>query len=105
MSVRSHVETLLQGSAPVVAASDYVRAVPAQIAPYIDGRLTILGTDGFGRSASRPALRSFFEVNRYHVVLGALEALVREGTLERSVLSNAISETGVDPSAPAPWQA
>nr|WP_285671251.1 alpha-ketoglutarate dehydrogenase [Limibaculum sp. NKW23] len=102
---RSHVETLLAGTAPVVAASDYIRAVPGQIAPYLDARMTILGTDGFGRSASRVALRRFFEVDRQHVALAAIDALVREGSLGREVLARAIADLGIDPAAAAPWQA
>lgn len=100
----SHVETLLPGAAPVVAASDYVRAVPGQIAPYLDTRMTLLGTDGFGRSANRAALRRFFEVDRQHVALAAIEALVRKGDLDGAVLTRAIAELGVDPATAAPWQ-
>lgn len=73
----SHVEATLGAGAPIVAASNYVRAVPGMIAPYVGARMTILGTDGFCRSASRPALRRFFEVDRQHVVIAALESLVR----------------------------
>ncbi len=102
---KSHVESLLAGNAPVVAASDYVRAVPGQIAPYIDARMTILGTDGFGRSASRVALRRFFEVDRQHIALAAIDALVRSGAIERTVLSNAIRDLNIDPATSAPWQA
>ncbi len=102
---KAYVETLLPGSAPVIAASDYVRAVPGQIAPYIDAKMTILGTDGFGRSASRVALRRFFEVDRQHVALAAIEALVREGSVERSVQAKAIRDLGIDPGADAPWLA
>ncbi|TNF19862.1 MAG: alpha-ketoglutarate dehydrogenase [Rhodobacteraceae bacterium] len=100
---RSHLEVLLEGEAPVIAASDYVRAVPGQIAPYLDARMTILGTDGFGRSANRVALRRFFEVDRQHIALAALQALVRKGDLEREVLARAIRAFGVDPEAEAPW--
>lgn len=102
---KSHVETLLDGDAPVVAASDYVRAVPGQIAPYLKNRMTILGTDGFGRSANRGALRRFFEVDRQHIALAAIDALVRDGAIEASVLSTAIEALGIDPATSAPWQA
>jgi pyruvate dehydrogenase E1 component len=100
----SHVETLLSGAEPVIAASDYVRAVPAQISPYLDTRMTILGTDGFGRSASRVALRHFFEVDRQHVALAAIEALVRKGDVDASVLDQAIADLEIDPATSAPWQ-
>ncbi|WP_246107248.1 alpha-ketoglutarate dehydrogenase [Puniceibacterium confluentis] len=103
-SETSHVETLLAGPAPVIAASDYVRAVPAQIAPYVRARMTILGTDGFGRSASRVALRRFFEVDRQHIALAAIDALVREGTVGREVLAQAVVDLGIDPADSAPWQ-
>ncbi len=101
---RSHVEELLPGTAPVIAATDYVRAYPQLIAPFVTARFVALGTDGFGRSDSRAALRSFFEVDRVHIVLAALEALVREGALERTILLNAIERFGVAPETPAPWK-
>lgn len=99
----SHVETLLPGEAPVIAASDYVRAVPGQIAPFIDARMTILGTDGFGRSASRVALRRFFEVDRQHVALTAIQSLVRRGDIDAKVLAKAVKALGIEPTADAPW--
>ncbi|ASJ73845.1 alpha-ketoglutarate dehydrogenase [Granulosicoccus antarcticus] len=100
---KSHVETLLQGHAPVIAASDYIRAFPQQISPYIDARMTVLGTDGFGRSANRKALRRFFEVDREHIALAAIEALVRAGSLDPSMTAEAIDTLGIDTSASAPW--
>lgn len=99
----SHVQRLLAGSAPVVAATDYVRAWPQLIAEYVDARYVTLGTDGFGRSDKRSALRSFFEVDKQHVVLAALQALVREGTLERALLVEAIGRYALSPAAAAPW--
>ncbi|MBO0496434.1 alpha-ketoglutarate dehydrogenase [Pseudomonas sp. Marseille-Q1929] len=71
----SHVTECLPKGAPVVAVSDYVRAVPQMVASYLDSGYTVLGTDGFGRSDTRAALRDFFEVDRYHIVLAALTAL------------------------------
>ena len=85
----SHVATLLAGDAPVVAASDYVRAWPQLIAEYVPARFVTLGTDGFGRSDTRQRLRRFFEVDAQAVVLAALEALVRDGRLPPQVLANA----------------
>jgi pyruvate dehydrogenase E1 component len=101
---QSHVELLLPGTVPIIAATDYVRAYPQLIAPFVSARFVALGTDGFGRSDSRAALRSFFEVDRFHIVLAALEALVREGTLERATLLHAIERFGVKTEAPAPWK-
>jgi pyruvate dehydrogenase E1 component len=77
----AHVERLLAGPMPVVAASDYVRAVPAMLAPHVDGRFVALGTDGFGRSDTRRALRAFFEVDAPSIAVAALDALARDGHL------------------------
>ncbi|UTI65485.1 pyruvate dehydrogenase (acetyl-transferring), homodimeric type [Paraconexibacter antarcticus] len=95
----SHVGTTLPGDAPVVAASDYMRAFADQIRPYVDAPYTVLGTDGFGRSDYRRALRSFFEVDRRHVVVAALHALGR-----REDAAQAISAYDIDPEAVAPWR-
>jgi pyruvate dehydrogenase E1 component len=100
---RSHVETCLAGDAPIVAATDYVRAWPQLIAPYLSARFTALGTDGFGRSDTRAALRAFFEVNRFQIVLAALQALVRRGELKASVCADAIRRYGIGTDASAPW--
>ena len=103
-ATRSHVERLLPGTTPIIAATDYVRAYPQLIAPYVEARFIALGTDGFGRSDSRTALRSFFEVDRFHIVLAALEALVREGSLKRAVLLEAVSRFAINPATSAPWK-
>jgi pyruvate dehydrogenase E1 component len=100
---QSHVARLLAGSAPVIAASDYVRAVPDLIAPYVKAGLTVLGTDGFGRSDTRGALRRFFEVDRHAIVIAALDRLSRDGAIGRETLTAAIKKYGIDSSAPAPW--
>ncbi|WP_372525503.1 alpha-ketoglutarate dehydrogenase [Piscinibacter sp.] len=99
----SHVERLLAGDAPVVAATDYVRAWPQLIAEYIDARYLTLGTDGFGRSDTRSALRRFFEVDRQHIVLAALQALVRDGRCERTLLAEAQRRYGLASDAAPPW--
>ena len=100
---RSHVEECLAGEAPVIAATDYVRAYPQLIASYVDARFVALGTDGFGRSDTRSALRGFFEVDRHQIVLVALDALVREGALPRAALAEAIKRYGINAERPAPW--
>ena len=102
---KSHVETLVGGQEPVIAATDYVRGVPAQIAPYLDTRMTILGTDGFGRSANRGALRRFFEVDAQHIALAAIQASVRAGGADAALLSEAAKTLGVDAAPIPPWQA
>lgn len=99
----SHVETLLDGDAPVVVATDYVRALPQLISPYVKARFVALGTDGFGRSDTRAALRSFFEVDKHNVVVSALAALAREGKVDAKTVAKAISKYGIDAGAPAPW--
>ncbi|CAM2156500.1 pyruvate dehydrogenase E1 component [Pararobbsia alpina] len=71
----SHVEQCLKGEMPVVAATDYVRAYAQLIASYVRAPYIALGTDGFGRSDTRTALRRFFEIDRFHIVLAALSAL------------------------------
>ena len=100
----SHVGRSLAGPLPIVAASDYVRAWPLSIAPYLAAPFSALGTDGFGRSDTRSALRRFFEVDRQHVVLAALHALARAGTLARRVPAEAIVRYGLAADAVAPWE-
>ncbi|RKE38649.1 pyruvate dehydrogenase E1 component [Paraburkholderia sp. BL23I1N1] len=99
----SHVERSLAGTEPVVAASDYVRAYAQLIAPYVTGRFTALGTDGFGRSGTRGQLRRFFEVDRYHIALAALSALVRDGVIPRDAAASAIERYQLADDAPASW--
>jgi pyruvate dehydrogenase E1 component len=99
----SHLERCLAGGEPVIAASDYVRAYPQLIGSYLRARFVALGTDGFGRSDTRAALRRFFEVDRYHAVVAALDALAGEGALPREVVAQAITRYGLDPERSAPW--
>ncbi len=100
---QSHVETLLSGADPVIAATDYVRAYPQLIAPYVRSRFVPLGTDGFGRSDSRAVLRKFFEVDKFSIVLAALEALVADGKLPAQTFQRAVKQYGGNPDSPAPW--
>ncbi|AHC35474.1 MULTISPECIES: alpha-ketoglutarate dehydrogenase [unclassified Pseudomonas] len=99
----SHLADCLPTGAPVVAVSDYVRAVPQMIGSYLDSSYTVLGTDGFGRSDTRAALRDFFEVDRHHIVLAALTALVEQGSLEPRVCQRAIEQYGLLPERVASW--
>jgi pyruvate dehydrogenase E1 component len=101
--VVSHLAACLSGAAIIIAASDYVRAYPHMIAAYLEAQFTALGTDGFGRSDTRQALRAFFEVDRRSVVIAALASLATEGLIAREVVSNAIERYGVNSSAPPPW--
>jgi pyruvate dehydrogenase E1 component len=95
----SYVEECLgSGGPPVIAATDYVRSVAEQIRPWVGAPYTTLGTDGFGRSDYRRALRRFFEVDRHHVAVAALHALGRLEDAER-----AIDMYKIDQEAAAPW--
>jgi pyruvate dehydrogenase E1 component len=89
---------------PVIAATDYMRTVPDQIRQWVAGRYLTLGTDGFGRSDSRAALRSFFEVDRNYIVIAALKALADEKRVDGKTVSGAIKALGVDPERPVPWK-
>jgi pyruvate dehydrogenase E1 component len=96
----SYVEQALGGRpGPVVAASDYIRSLPDSIRPWVRAPFTVLGTDGFGRSDYRKALRRFFEVDRHHVAVAALHALGREDDAKA-----AIEQYGIDPESEAPWR-
>jgi pyruvate dehydrogenase E1 component len=99
----SHLESLLPGDAPIVAATDYVRSHAQSIASYLRAPYAALGTDGFGRSDTRAALRRFFEVDRQHVVIAALATLRDAGTLPASAVADAVARYGVEPEAVAPW--
>jgi pyruvate dehydrogenase E1 component len=82
---------------PVVAASDYVRALPDSVARFAPGPMTTLGTDGFGRSDGRRALRDFFEVDARHIALAALAALAQQGEVDTGLVERAISDLEIDP--------
>jgi pyruvate dehydrogenase E1 component len=88
---------------PVIAASDYVRLVAEQISAFIPNSFTALGTDGFGRSEARAELREFFEVNRYYIVLAALNALAQEGQIEIAEVQKAIKQYKIKPDKKNPW--
>ena len=100
---KSHVQESLSGDAPIIAATDYVAALPQLIAPYVEGRFIALGTDGFGRSDQRAVLRGFFEVDKYNIALAAIESLVRLQLLDSSVLNEALVRFEINSDAPDPW--
>jgi len=104
MPRRSHVQHCLPGDVPVIAATDYVRAWPQMIAAHLEAPFTALGTDGFGRSDTRAALRRFFEVDRAHIVLAALSALRERGTVSADECAFAIERLGILGTGAAPWQ-
>jgi len=88
----------------VVAASDYVKALPASIARWMPLPYDYLGTDGYGRSGNRERLRDFFEVDARYIALAALRSLARAGRLEKSVVEDAIKDFGIDPNKRNPLQ-
>jgi pyruvate dehydrogenase E1 component len=99
-----YISRALEGEQGVfVAVSDYLKALPNSIARWIPGRLVALGTDGFGRSDSREALRRFFEVDARHIVLAALHGLVREKLVDPALAARAAQELEIDPGKPSPF--
>jgi pyruvate dehydrogenase E1 component len=96
---------LNESSGPITAVTDFMAAVPDQIARFVPaGRpFHVLGTDGMGRSDTREALRRFFEVDTGHVVLTVLTGLVESGDIEPAVLADAIERYGIDPEAADPF--
>ncbi|HEU5151083.1 MAG TPA: pyruvate dehydrogenase (acetyl-transferring), homodimeric type [Iamia sp.] len=99
---RPHLaDVVAAGTGPVVAVTDYMKAVPDQVARWVTDRpFTSLGTDGFGRSDTREALRAFFEVDAAHVAVAVLDGLVRAGTLDPAVVDAAVATLGVDRAGP-----
>ena len=91
-------EQITDTESPIIASTDYMKSFSDQIANFIPNSFTSLGTDGFGRSDSREALRSFFEVDRYYVVLVALKALKDQGKIDKKIVSEAIKKYNINPS-------
>jgi len=99
----SFVAQCLPGSAPVIAATDYVSAYPGLIAGFIEAPWVALGTDGFGRSDTRAALRRFFEVDRQHIVIAALQALADTQSISNQTVADAIQRYGLAEDIAPPW--
>lgn len=95
-------QTLQGHVGPVIAATDYVSALSDMVARWVPEGLVSLGTDGFGRSDRRAALRDFFEVDRRHITLAALNTLHRRGQLAVEVVKQAIHQLDMDPDRPDP---
>ena len=92
---KSYLEQLLaKEQGPFVAVSDYMKLVPDQIAPWVPGGLLTLGTDGFGRSDTRAALRRFFEIDAESIVVATLYALAEKGKIKKHVVADAIKDAG-----------
>ena len=101
---KSYLESLLQNEEGVfIAVSDYMKMVPDQIAPWVPGGLTTLGTDGFGRSDTRPNLRRFFEVDAELTTVATLYALYQKGLLPAQTVESALKNLGIDPEKSFPF--
>lgn len=99
----SYVAQCLQDAqGPVIASTDYMKSFAEQIQRFVPGKFVALGTDGFGRSDSREALRDFFEVNRYYVVVAALKALSDEGKLPVAKVAEAVKKYNLNADKPNP---
>jgi pyruvate dehydrogenase E1 component len=98
-----YIEQALAGRpGPYVAATDYMKIVPDQIQRWVPGTFVSLGTDGFGRSDARKALREHFEVDRHYVAVTALKALADDGAIDQKTVARAIEKYGIDPGRPDP---
>jgi pyruvate dehydrogenase E1 component len=94
----SYVAQMLgDGGEPCVIATDYMKSYGEQIREFVPARLTVLGTDGYGRSDTRERLREFFEVSREYVVIAALKSLADEGSIKPSVVTQAMRSLGISP--------
>lgn len=93
---------LKDAKGPVIASTDYMKSYADQIREFVPQRYVVLGTDGFGRSDGRAALRRHFEVDRYYVTVAALKALADQGDIEASVVAEAIKTFNIDPNKPNP---
>lgn len=100
----TYLEQCLKDHAgPVVVATDYVRAYPELVRPFINRTYTVLGTDGFGRSDTREKLRHFFEVDRFYITVAALYSLAKDGSIPMKQVTAAIKKYKIDPNKPNPW--
>ena len=95
-------QCLENAKGPIIVATDYMRNYAEQVRKYVPNRYEVLGTDGFGRSDSRAALRAFFEVNASYVVLASLKALVDEGEMNASVIAQAVKKYDINVNKPNP---
>ncbi len=92
-----------RSTSPVVAVTDYLTLVPDMVTRWVPRPFSVLGTDGFGRSDTREALRRFFEVDAAHVTLAVLTALARQGTIPVETVTKAIRDLGIDPELAPPF--
>ncbi len=98
-----HVVAVLRDApGPVIAATDFMKTIPDLIRPWVMQRYVALGTDGYGRSDTREALRRFFEVDAESIAIAALHALALDGLIPTSEVAAAIRDLGIDPEKPDP---
>jgi len=95
-------QKLAKRKGPYIAATDYMKIVPDQIQRWMPGQYVTLGTDGYGRSDGRTALRQFFEVDRHYITVTALKALADDGMLDQKTVAQAIEKFAIDPEKPDP---
>ncbi len=99
----SIIQTVIQDEdSPIIASTDYMKSFPEQISRFLKNAFIALGTDGYGRSDSREALRSFFEVDRYHIVIAAIKSLVDKKQIDKDILVKAIKKFKIDGQKPNP---
>ena len=100
----SYVAESLKGAiGPIIAASDYVRALPESISKWLPQPMFSLGTDGFGRSDGRRHLRDFFEVDERYITFAALYMLHQQGDIETKLLKQALKDLEIDPEKANPF--
>ncbi|MBT8101138.1 MAG: pyruvate dehydrogenase (acetyl-transferring), homodimeric type, partial [Gammaproteobacteria bacterium] len=100
---KCYIETCLaERPGPYIAATDYMKIIPDQIQRWMPGTFVSLGTDGYGRSDSRDALRQHFEVDERYIAVAALKALADDGVLDQKTVAEAIQKYGIDPDRPDP---
>ena len=100
---KSYVESCFaERKGPYIAATDYMKIVPDQIQRWVPGQFVSLGTDGYGRSDGRAALRDHFEVDKRYIAVTALKALADDGVLDQQTVAQAIEKYGIDPEKPDP---
>ena len=95
-------ETIVDLESPIITATDYMKSFAEQIATFLPNKFISLGTDGFGRSDSREALRDFFEVDRYHIVIASLKALTERKEIEKTILLSTIKKYKIMQNKPNP---
>ena len=98
-------QVLGPGGGPVVVATDWIKTLPDMVAPWITAPYLVLGTDGFGRSDTREALRDHFEIDARHIAAAALSGLARAGDWDPVAAAAAIRDLGIDPDGPDPLTA